>query len=34
MNAHLTTSKQEKWAKAQTQEADLRVNNDVMVALY
>jgi hypothetical protein len=34
MNVHLSTSKQEKWAKAQTQEADLRVNNDVMVALY
>jgi len=34
MNLHLTTSKKEKWAKAQTQEAGLSVNNDVLVALY
>jgi len=33
MNCHLATSKQEKWAKAQTQEATLRVNNDVLIAL-
>lgn len=33
MNAHLNTTKQEKWAKAQTQEAALRSNNDVLVAL-
>jgi hypothetical protein len=33
MTCHLTTSKQEKWAKAQTQEASLRVNNDVLIAL-
>lgn len=33
MNAHLATSKQEKWAKAQTQEAALRSDNDVLVAL-
>ena len=33
MNCHLQTSKQEKWAKAQKQEASLRVNNDVMIAL-
>jgi len=33
MTCHLPTSKQEKWAKAQTQEASLRVNNDVLVAL-
>jgi hypothetical protein len=34
MNLHLTASKQEKWAKSQTQVADVRANNDVMVALY
>ena len=33
MNCHLQTSKQEKRAKAQKQEASLRVNNDVMIAL-
>jgi hypothetical protein len=34
MNVHLLTSKAEKRAKAaQTQEAGLRVNNDVMIAL-
>ena len=33
MSCHLTTSKQEKWAKAQTQEASLRENNDVLIAL-
>jgi hypothetical protein len=33
MNCHLIPSKQEKWAKAQTQEASLRVDNDVMIAL-
>jgi hypothetical protein len=33
MTCHLPTSKQEKWAKAQTQEASLRVNNDVLIAL-
>jgi hypothetical protein len=33
MNAHLTTSKQEKWAKARTQEAALREDNNVLVAL-
>jgi hypothetical protein len=33
MRCHLSTSKQEKWAKAQTQEASLRVNNDVLIAL-
>jgi hypothetical protein len=33
MSCHLSTSKQEKWAKAQTQEASLRVNNDVLIAL-
>jgi hypothetical protein len=33
MNCHLKTSKQEKWAKAQKQEASLRVNDDVMIAL-
>lgn len=33
MSCHLTTSKQEKWAKAQTQDASLRVNNDVLIAL-
>jgi hypothetical protein len=32
MSCHLSTSKQEKWAKAQTQEASLRVNNDVLIA--
>ncbi|WP_260738012.1 hypothetical protein [Tunturiibacter lichenicola] len=33
MNVHLRTSKQEKWAKAQTQEAALREDNNVLVAL-
>jgi hypothetical protein len=33
MRCHLATSKQEKWAKTQTQEASLRVNNDVLIAL-
>jgi hypothetical protein len=33
MSCHLSTSKREKWAKAQTQEASLRVNNDVLIAL-
>ncbi len=33
MNCHLTTSKQEKWAKAQTQNAALRINDDVLIAL-
>ena len=33
MSCHLAPSKQEKWAKAQTQEATLRVNNDVLIAL-
>jgi hypothetical protein len=33
LTCHLPTTKQEKWAKAQTQEASLRVNNDVLVAL-
>ena len=33
MSCHLSPSKQEKWAKAQTQEASLRVNNDVLIAL-
>jgi hypothetical protein len=33
LDCHLSTSKQEKWAKAQTQEAAVRVNNDVMIAL-
>ncbi|MBB5330187.1 hypothetical protein [Tunturiibacter gelidoferens] len=33
MTCHLTASKQEKWARAQTQEASLRVNNDVLIAL-
>ena len=33
MRCHLATSKQEKWAKNQTQEASLRVNNDVLIAL-
>jgi hypothetical protein len=33
VNCHLATSKQEKLAKTQTQEAVVRVNNDVMLAL-
>jgi hypothetical protein len=33
LNCHLATSKQEKWAKAQTQEASLRVNDDILIAL-
>jgi hypothetical protein len=33
MDCHLLTSKQEKWAKAQTQEASVRVNHDVLIAL-
>ncbi|WP_158945040.1 hypothetical protein [Granulicella sp. S190] len=33
MNCHLPTSKQEKNARAQTQEASLRVNHDVLIAL-
>jgi hypothetical protein len=33
MTCHLVTSKQEKWAKAQTQEASVRVNHDVLIAL-
>jgi hypothetical protein len=33
MRCHLATSKQEKWAKNQTQEASLRVNSDVLIAL-
>ncbi|MBB5344011.1 hypothetical protein [Tunturibacter empetritectus] len=33
MTCHLPTSKQEKWAKAQTQEASVRVNSDVLIAL-
>lgn len=33
MSCHLAPSKQEQWAKSQTQEAALRVNNDVLVAL-
>ena len=34
MNGHLTTSKQEKWARAQAQEeASVPVNSDVLIAL-
>lgn len=33
MNCHVATSKQEKWAKATTQAASLRVNEDVLIAL-
>jgi hypothetical protein len=33
MNVHLTPSKQEKWAKASTQAAELRTDNNVLVAL-
>jgi hypothetical protein len=33
MDCHLATSKQEKWAKAQTQEAALRIDSDVIIAL-
>ncbi|MBB5316135.1 hypothetical protein [Tunturibacter empetritectus] len=33
MSCHLTTSKQEKWARAQAQEASVRVNSDVLIAL-
>jgi hypothetical protein len=33
MTCHLLTSKQEKWAKGQTQEASVRVNHDVLIAL-
>ena len=33
MNIYLPPSKQEKMARAQAQEAELRVNNDVLVAL-
>jgi hypothetical protein len=33
MTCHLLTSKQEKWAEAQTQEASVRVNHDVLIAL-
>jgi hypothetical protein len=33
MSCHLATSKQEKRARALTQEASLRVNHDVMIAL-
>ena len=33
MNCHFMPSKQEKWAKAQTQVASLRVNNHVMIAV-
>jgi hypothetical protein len=32
-SCHLTTSKQEKWARAQAQEASVRVNSDVQIAL-
>jgi hypothetical protein len=34
MNVRLSTSKQEKRARAETQQAGLRVNDDVMIALY
>jgi hypothetical protein len=33
MNVQLTTSKQEKWAKATSQAAELRTDNNVLVAL-
>ena len=33
MNCHLVPSKQEKWARAQKQEAALLTNNDVVIAL-
>jgi hypothetical protein len=33
MSCHLATSKQEKWAKGQTQEASLPANNEVLIAL-
>jgi hypothetical protein len=33
MTCHLPTSKQEKWAKSQTQEASVPVNHDVLIAL-
>jgi hypothetical protein len=33
LNCHLATSKQEKWAKAQKQEASLRVDDNVMIPL-
>ena len=33
MNCHLATSKQEKWAKAQTQDASLRVNDNILIPL-
>ena len=33
MNCHFTPSKEEKWAKAQTQDASLRLDNDVMIPL-
>lgn len=33
INVHLATSKQEKMVRAETEQARLRVNNDVMIAL-
>lgn len=33
MSCHLMPSKQEKWAKAQKQEASLRIDNDVVIPL-
>jgi hypothetical protein len=33
MNCHFTTSKQEKWAKAQKEEASLRIDSDVIIPL-
>jgi hypothetical protein len=34
INLQLATSKQEKWARQETQQAGLRVNDEVMIALY
>jgi len=33
MTCHLPTSKREKWARSQAQEASVRVNSDVLIAL-
>jgi hypothetical protein len=34
INVQLGTSKQEKWAREETHQAGLRVNDEVMIALY
>jgi hypothetical protein len=33
INVHLATSKQEKWAKEETEQAGVRVNDNVLIAL-